>query len=94
MQLDVVVAADDAHTHLADVPDRRTVRALGEAKVGETIGLSHLARLDMARNALGPRAATARLLLFGSRFNEALHTAAANRPEVELIDLERIYGGE
>jgi hypothetical protein len=94
MQLDVVVAADDAYTDLADAPDRRTVRALGEAKVGETIGLSHLARLDMARDALGSRAATARLLLFGSRFNEALHTAVARRPDVELIDLERMYGGE
>lgn len=87
-EIDVVVAADDGAT-----PDRRTVRALGEAKVGETLTMAHLRRLERARAHLGPRAQQARLLLFGSTIDDTLRTHAAQQPDVELVDLERLYHG-
>lgn len=87
-EIDVVVAAADA-----PAPGARTVRALGEAKVGERITVRHLRRLEGARAALGPRAAGARLLLFGPRFSDAVRAAADQRPDVELIDPVRLYEG-
>lgn len=94
MELDVVVASDDGFEDGADVPERRTVRAIGEAKVGEPLDLHHLARLADARAALGDRASDAKLLLFGTTFHPALSAAARERPDVELIDLPRLYFGE
>jgi uncharacterized protein len=88
-QLDVVVAADDA-----DSPPRRTILALGEAKAGERITSHHLHRLEAARSALGGRAAGARILLFGARFSTELWALEGDRPDIEFIDLERLYGGE
>ena len=88
-QVDVVVAADDA-----SAPSGRTVLALGEAKAGETVGLHHLERLEAARSSLGRRADRARLLLFGVKHAPELVAAARARGDVELIDLERLYGGE
>lgn len=87
--LDVVVAADDG----AAVPAARAVRAIGEAKAGETLGLGHLRRLEQARTALGTRAAHAKLLLFGPAFTPELVSAARKRGDVELVDLERLYSG-
>jgi hypothetical protein len=86
-QVDVVVAADDAET-----PGQRTVLALGEAKSGERIGRRHLRRLDDVRLALGDRAAGARLLLFGVDFTDSVRAAARDREDVEVVDLERLYG--
>ena len=94
MELDVVVAADDGVRDGTDMPERRTVRAIGEAKVGELLDLPHLARLERARTALGARARDAKLLLFGAAFHPALSTAARARHDVELIDLPRLYFGE
>jgi len=74
-------------------PEDRDVLALGEAKAGEVLGRSHLARLEEARTALGPRARDARLLLFGTRFSPGLMGVAARRPDLEIIDLERLYHG-
>ena len=88
-ELDVVVAADDG----AAVPAARTVRAIGEAKAGETLGLGHLRRLEQARAALGTRAAHAKLLLYGPAFMPELVAAARRRGDVELVDLERLYSG-
>lgn len=87
-QLDVVVAADDGD------PAERTVLALGEAKVGEEISERQLRRLDQARAALGRRAEGARLLLFGGKFASAVTEAARDRSDVELIDFDRLYGGD
>jgi hypothetical protein len=86
-ELDIVVAG------AGDVPGDRPVFALGEAKAGETISRRHLRRLELARNALGSKAVDAKLLLFGTAFDSALEEVSASRPEVELIDLERLYRG-
>ncbi len=88
-QLDVVVAADDGA-----VPSQRTVHAIGEAKVGETLTTWHLKRLEQARAALGARAAACRLLLFGSTFDDSLIAHIEGRADVELITLERLYTGD
>lgn len=88
VQLDVVVAADDGVNS-----SRRTIRAIGEAKAGEEIGPGHLRRLQEARRALGDRAADAKLLLFGSRFTPTLRRNEAQRQDLELIDLDRLYAG-
>lgn len=87
-EIDVVVAADDAVE-----PSGRTVRALGEAKVGEDFTLGHVRRLEDARMALGDRAAGARLLLFGSSFDDAVRASARERADLEVVDLQRLYEG-
>ncbi len=87
-ELDVVVSMDDATE-----PSNRSVIALGEAKVGETITLRHVSRLEDARTALGSRANAAKLLIFGSTFDDAVLHAAASRSELELVDLHRLYNG-
>jgi hypothetical protein len=87
-QIDLVVAADDAAA-----PGERTVHALGEAKVEERITLRHVRRLEQARETLGARAQAAKLLLFGRSFDEAARSAAATRADLEIVDLERLYGG-
>jgi uncharacterized protein len=86
-QLDIVVTGAEVE------PSERTVTAVGEAKAGQQIGLDHLERLEQARSALSPRAAGAKLLLFAPRFDRGLRAAAAERADVELIDLERLYTG-
>lgn len=88
-QLDVVVAGDGR----GDAPADRPVLAIGEAKAGETVGLSHLRHLERARSALGPNAAGARLLLFAPAFADDLRRAATERGDTELVDLERLYRG-
>lgn len=88
-EIDVVVAADDAQA-----PSERSVSALGEAKVGERFTLRHVRRLEDARVALGARAEGARILLFGSSFDDAVRTSAATRQDLEIVDLERLYEGE
>lgn len=88
-QLDVVVAADDGSVS----PAERRLLALGEAKVGETVGKPHLRRLEEARASFGPRAIGARLLLFAPAFTSELVAEARQRPDIELIDLDRLYSG-
>lgn len=87
-QLDVVVASG-----AAEAPSERTICALGEAKAGEQVGERHLRRLEEIRAALGPRAADAKLLLFGSRFSAEVVRAGRRRTDVEVVDLERMYSG-
>jgi uncharacterized protein len=86
-QIDVVVA--DA----AESPSARTVHALGEAKAGERITMAHVKVLERAREALGVRATNAKLLCFGSRISPEVHRNAAQRTDLEIVDLERLYGG-
>lgn len=87
-ELDLVLATD------GDTPSERTVLALGEAKAGETLDDRHLRKLELARAALGSRAAEAKLLLFGPKATTSLEAKAARRDDVEIINLERLYGGE
>jgi hypothetical protein len=87
-ELDVVVAADDGTT-----ASERTVLAIGEAKVARAFTSRAIDRLDAARTSLGARAAGARLLLFGSAFDDEVQRVAAEREDVELVDLKRMYGG-
>jgi hypothetical protein len=89
VEIDVLVAADDSA-----VPSERTVTALGEAKVGERLTLRHVRRLEEARVALGDRAEGARMLLFGSSFDKAVRASAAERTDLEIVDLERLYEGD
>lgn len=89
-QLDIVVAAADDPL---GPPSERTVTAVGEAKAGETMTPAHLHALERARDALGTRARDARLLLVAPAFDRTLRSAAAARGDVELVDLDRLYGG-
>jgi uncharacterized protein len=84
-ELDVVVAGS------GDTPSERVIHAIGEAKAGETIRPAHLRRLEVARSALGSRAADAKLVLFGTSFDAAL---PRDRSDVELVDLDRLYHGD
>jgi hypothetical protein len=87
-QLDVVVAADDGGVE----PGRRSVLAIGEAKSGETVAMSDLRHLERARGALGPGAASVRLLLFAPSFTVELERLAATRADVQLVGHGRLYG--
>ena len=75
------------------------VRVLGEAKATNRPRAGHdLARLERIRGLLAGRGynvADTRLSLFSqSGFEQGLITAAAHaRPDVELVDLERLYLG-
>jgi len=89
-ELDILVAVDDEGTE----PSRRSVVAVGEAKAGETITARHLRHLERARASLGARASRAKLLIFGSEFSQQVTDAAKSRPDVEVIDLARLYNGE
>jgi uncharacterized protein len=90
-EVDVVVTSADDVTK---APSDRAVIALGEAKAGETVGMTRLHALEAARAALGTRAAGARLLLFAPAFTTELRTFAAQRADVELVDPERLYCGD
>jgi len=72
------------------------VIAIGEAKwSGSALGRGVLAELERKRSLLGPRASTARLLLFGSSgFERGLAALARGRDDVVLVDLRRLYLGD
>ena len=74
------------------------VLAIGEAKhTTRRRTLSDLARLEHVRQLVQGKGAAgrdAKLLLFSARgFDRNLTAAAAKRPDVELVDLERVYRG-
>ncbi len=89
-QLDLVVA-DAADP--AQAPADRPVHAIGEAKAGRTVGTQELRALERARTALGTRAAHARLVFIATGFSDELREVSSGRTDVELVDLERLYGG-
>jgi len=86
-EIDVVVIEVDAQA-----PNR--VIGLGEAKWRtHPAGLDQLTRLEHLRDlmALPP---TVKLLLFSrSGFTNTLNDTAAQRTDVELVDLNRLYNG-
>jgi len=91
-----VVALDEGERRQARDP---VVRAIGEAKASDRVRtVADLDRLDRVRGLLvarGVRAAAAKVLLFGrSGFDAHLTEAAADRRDVELVDLARLWRGE
>lgn len=80
--------------------DGRTVTLLGAAKGGlHRVDLGELERLDAIRHLLAAAGradvSNARLALFArGGFHAEVRRAAQRRPEVELVDLERLDGGE
>lgn len=90
-ELDLVVTSADEPSA---PPAERAILALGEAKAGERVGSTRLRHLEEARTALGTRAAHARLLLFAPGFTEEIQATVAQRADVELVDLDRLYHGE
>ena len=87
-QIDVLATGPGA------TPADRTIWAIGEAKAGKELTERHLRTLEEFRAALGVNASQAKLLLFGERVHKRLRKVAASRIDVEIIDLERLYGGE
>lgn len=90
-EIDVVAVAGDPNA------ERPVVLALGEAKGGAAARtIADLRKLERGRTILGARAKVddARLLLFSrSGFQRELRDHAAGRDDVELVDLDRLYGG-
>jgi hypothetical protein len=91
-----VMALDEGERRQAGAP---VVRAIGEAKSSDRARtLSDLERLDRIKGLLvarGVPADGAKLLLFGrSGFDANLTEVASGRPDVELVDLERVWHGE
>ncbi|MFC3503773.1 ATP-binding protein [Micromonospora krabiensis] len=77
----------------------RPLLGIGEAKWGRVLGRPDLGRLERARQLLAARegfeADAARLLLAsGEGFTDELRQVAAGRPDVILVDPERLYFGE
>jgi uncharacterized protein len=72
------------------------IRLLAEVKAtNQAVGPAQLARLEGARELLGPRATEARLMLVSlAGFSAELRAMGSSRPDVELVDLERLYEGD
>lgn len=74
------------------------ITAIGETKAtADLVGVSHLERLEHLRGLLPAAMVTSlpKIVLVGrSGFTSDLHRAAARRPDVELVDIGRLYGGE
>jgi uncharacterized protein len=75
------------------------ITCIGEAKSSDRERTSDdLARLERVRALLvadGADCAHAKLILFGrSGFSPQLEATAAERPDVELVDLNRLYTGD
>nr|WP_221473561.1 ATP-binding protein [Planomonospora venezuelensis] len=90
-EIDVVVFGRDGE-------GRESILAIGEAKYGDVIGRGHLERLERLRELLVRRdaraAAGTRLLLFSvAGFMPELREAARTREDLQLVDLDRLYGG-
>jgi uncharacterized protein len=89
-QIDVVGVAPDRD-------DVERICTIGECKAGaEPVGLAELERLDTEVALLGKRTmpVTKRLLFGRSGFTAELQRFSRKRPDVELIDLQRLYHGK
>ncbi len=76
-------------------PDGRYLM-IGEVKATADLrDVADLRRLERARAMVGAPATNAKLALVSlSGFADALQKEAAGRPDVELVDLERLYSGD
>jgi hypothetical protein len=91
-EVDVAVFGHDAH-------GREVLLAIGEAKWNDTMGPSHLQRLQHIRELLAARGTATteqtRLMCFsGAGFTDELRQTAARDQTIQLIDLQRLYHGE
>ena len=86
-QIDVLIAGHN------ETPAKRKIFAIGEAKAGERLTVSHLRTLERYRAAFGLAATEAKLLLFGPDADERLSDEAEARFDVEIVDLERLHRG-
>lgn len=68
---------------------------LGEAKWrADAVGVGEMERLCHIRELVGTPAGPTRLVLFSrSGFTDELVEEAKGSPDVELVDLERLYSG-
>lgn len=79
---------------------RPEILCLGEAKWNTMMTPGHLDRLTRLRDLLREHSTAkvidrTRLALFsGSGFADELRDLAANRPDIVLVGLDRLYGGE
>lgn len=88
-QIDVVAVAPDRN-------DVEQICAIGECKAGsEAVGTGELERLDRLITQLATKVSpdAKRLLFARSGFTAELQRAARARPDVELVDLPRLYHG-
>lgn len=81
-----------------DDRDREVLLGIGEAKWNDSMGLGHLQRLRHIRDLLAARgtrlADRVRLLCFSSAgFADDLRRAADHDDDIQLVGLERLYGG-
>ena len=73
------------------------IHAIGEVKAGkERVGVAQITRLDDVVARLGQRAAPEvhRLVVSKAGFTVELERLAARRPELQLVDLHRLYFGD
>ena len=73
------------------------IHAIGEVKAGkERVGVAQVARVDDIVARLGHRAApdVHRILVSRAGFTVELERLAARRPELQLVDLHRLYFGD
>lgn len=91
-ELDVVAEAQET------MGGKRVILAIGEAKGSDSQrSASDIARLERLRGLLASRAdvSRTRLLLFArSGFQPDVIDLARRRRDVELVDLDRLYGGD
>lgn len=77
----------------------KTIQVIGEATVHQ-LGADMLARLDQLADLLAARAGIAlspsvtRLMFSAEGFSSELNSAAKTRPDVQLVDLPRLYEGD
>jgi hypothetical protein len=91
-QLDIVIFGQDSR-------GSEQILAIGEAKSNSIVGESQLNRLDHIRELLLQRdhraSSRTKLLLFtGNDFTPELRRTSQGRDDVELVDLDRLYGGD
>ena len=81
-------------SHQVDVVARAGDRvvALGDVKLGERLGLPHIARLREVRDLLGQRGRDARLLLFPGRPGNVDPAVLAD-PDVDVVEPRQLFAG-
>ncbi len=73
--------------------------AIGEAKWNDTMGIAHVERLrhirDLITQAGRYDTTSARLMcLSGTDFHDKAYAAAQTAPDIQLVNLETLYGTE